>query len=238
MTDIKSSIVPTDVTGLQIYLDAYDYSTITFGAGTEMATWINKIKGVYTFTQAVAANRPNYTRSNAIDGTPSITMTVGDYFDINNDNLFDLPFTLFMVASFDDVTSGDTIIHRGALAVDDGAFVLETNNNIACGWETNPPLGAQTVGISGISNNKFYIITVRGVDTSTAGYINVNISSSDNTVSTLSGYPGATALTAEFGKFEGESKAFLLYNTEVSLANRRGIQQFLSKYYNAQLGVL
>lgn len=48
---------PTDITGLQVWLDASDATTFTFGTGTQVATWTSKVNS-HSFAQATSGNQP------------------------------------------------------------------------------------------------------------------------------------------------------------------------------------
>ena len=165
-------------------------------------------------------------------------MSVTHYFDINDDNFFDLPFTLFMVASFANIASGNTIMHRGSLPLDDGAFTTWTNSDIGCGWQTNPPLGAVTTSVLGVSSNKFYIITINASDTASLGYMNVNTLSEDPTESTLAGYPAATALTARIGESIFDLCEILHYSGTLTALQKKETQKYLAYKWKAILGSL
>jgi hypothetical protein len=67
---VGSVISPSDVTGLKLWLDADDNSTITLD-GTAVTTWESKDADARTFSQATASLQPSLV-SNELNGKPAV----------------------------------------------------------------------------------------------------------------------------------------------------------------------
>lgn len=134
---LRTTFTPRIFSGLQLWLDAADSSTL-FDATTggslpanngSVARWMDKSPNAFDFTQGTANNRPvrKVQHLNGLDGV---------YFDGSNDclykaaNVFDTTVTLLAVAAFDNNNSRRAICD---LNTQDGAnfrhFVLEQSNN-------------------------------------------------------------------------------------------------------------
>jgi hypothetical protein len=64
------TFVPTQIPGCQLWFDAADTSTFTFGSGTAISEWREKSSNAYSVIQATAGNRPSLTitAQNALPG--------------------------------------------------------------------------------------------------------------------------------------------------------------------------
>ena len=65
------SFVPTQIPGCQLWFDAADTTTFTFGSGTAVSEWRDKSSNAYSVIQATAGSRPSLT-SNAQNFLPGI----------------------------------------------------------------------------------------------------------------------------------------------------------------------
>ncbi len=92
---------------LKIWLDPSDISTITFGAGVNVASYLDKASGV-AFAQGTPGNQPDY-QAVGINGLGSIS-----FVSANNDRslsaaapyIFDGPFSIFFVFQPASVSTG------------------------------------------------------------------------------------------------------------------------------------
>ena len=55
---ITQSFVPTQIPGCQLWFDAADLTTISFGTGTNITQWRDKSSNAYTVGQATTLNQP------------------------------------------------------------------------------------------------------------------------------------------------------------------------------------
>jgi sugar lactone lactonase YvrE len=67
----------SNISGLQMWLDASDSSTVTLN-GSTVSYWRDKSSNVYSVSHPTAANQPTYT-SNLLNGLPGIQLTVGKF---------------------------------------------------------------------------------------------------------------------------------------------------------------
>lgn len=138
---LRTTFSPRRFSGLQLWLDAADTSTLfdaTSGGSLPannggVARWVDKGPNAFAFTQGTANNRParKTQQLNGLDGI---------YFDGSNDclycnaNVFDTTVSLMAVAAFDNNTSRRAVVDLNTV---DGSFfrnfTLEQNTGSTAG---------------------------------------------------------------------------------------------------------
>jgi hypothetical protein len=115
----SSGFTPSSMTGLQVWLDATDASTFTFGTGSQVATWTDKSSNAYVFTRTASTA---VQRNSTINGVTAVDMsgTGGGVTKTSVDvrSMVDqTSFTdcmIFTVVELDDADNGQTFIHLGS----------------------------------------------------------------------------------------------------------------------------
>jgi hypothetical protein len=80
ITAIRSGVwTPAELTGLALWLDAADSSTITLN-GTDVSQWDDKSSNGYNVSNANAATQPTYLAT-GFNGKPTLQVTGGDFLD-------------------------------------------------------------------------------------------------------------------------------------------------------------
>jgi hypothetical protein len=89
-SEVRAAFAPTDITGLQLWLDANDVNGDGIAnnpsSGTAVSSWVDKSGQVHNASQATAANQPSV--QNSVIGGQSVMRFVGTAaFDANQDFL-------------------------------------------------------------------------------------------------------------------------------------------------------
>lgn len=115
LRDVLVGFLPTDLTGLQLWLDAADTSTIT-ESGNAVSQWDDKSGNGFDVTQVVGANQPE-TMVSTIGGLNALKFD-GDDDVLNNTSFIDFStITIFVIAEYEaggDVNQALVDINSGA----------------------------------------------------------------------------------------------------------------------------
>jgi hypothetical protein len=102
-----TSFAPTDIAGLQLWLDASDASSFTFSSGSVVSQWNDKSGNSRHMSQSTVANQPS--RSGTQNGRSTVVFDgSNDYmtFDAGSDAIDISPWTWFAVVK--DTSSGNS----------------------------------------------------------------------------------------------------------------------------------
>ena len=80
-SNIYHLFIPSDVSNLALWLDAYYTAGITFGTGSNVAAIASRV-GSLSFAQATAANQPTHSATGR-NSKPAFIMTTGKVMDLN-----------------------------------------------------------------------------------------------------------------------------------------------------------
>lgn len=114
---------PSDLSGLQLWLDASDASTITDAGGGAVSQWSDKSGNAHHFTQPVAGNRPT-TGTRTQNGLNVIDFVRASAQFLDGGDVLDLganAFSIFGVVKFDDTTSS-TLWGKHLVGTTDGRY--------------------------------------------------------------------------------------------------------------------
>jgi hypothetical protein len=76
---------PATISGLSLWFDAADTTTVTLN-GTTVSAWADKSSNAYNVSQATAANQPTYTQ-NLLNGLPGVVAGGSAVFQLSNANV-------------------------------------------------------------------------------------------------------------------------------------------------------
>ena len=215
---------PNDVTGCQLWLDAADSSTITFGTGSSVASWRDKANS-YAVANSSAAYQPVYSEGTIrFNGVTSIS-----YLDIPTLTIGSSTFSIFFV-----IRNTSTTTEPGNAWAPHFFWPLSGSGFLSInGWiDTN---------IQGINNNirytllknQYYVISYTFGVTSNFEQLYVN-GTSVGTYQKSSAYAsslyriGAINSTNTQASFDGNIGEILVYNTALANSERQQIEWYLA----------
>jgi len=225
------AFAPTDIAGLQLWLDANDAATITQASGA-VSQWNDKSGNTRHFTQATGANQP-------ITGTRTINGKNALDFDGTNDALVNASMfalgnassTTFCVAFTDTNTAQQSLWAFGSS--DDLAFIYDNTRKLY----RNADVGATP--FRGESPNSTAVDTLSHINfTRKNGATSYNMAHDGSPLLGLNG--GVSAITStsivlgnqtagsSFRAFNGCIAEFIVYDTDLSTANRNLVGNYLA----------
>jgi len=161
------TFAPTDIAGLQLWLDASDASTITESSGS-VSQWDDKSGNGNHVSQGTAADQPT-TGVRTINGLNVLDTDVGDYLtrDITN---IPVPYTVFIVSQLD--TTGSL-----AFVGISGVSVPGSGDSVAIGANStnfymfagdallSVPVDTSVHVLTGLVNGASSVLAVDGAET-------------------------------------------------------------------------
>jgi|GEM_PF-2655655 len=240
----QSTTTPNTISGLQLWLDADDTSTLFTGSncstgsnpanGASIGCWIDKSGNSKNATQSTAANRPNYITGVQNDNSALAFNGSTDYFQLP-DNVIangNIPYTIFITAMQNATTNligyPNGLLNLGVILANNQSLIAKIlpGDGIFDSWCSNDISGSQNVSILNP-----YIFTLR-YDTSTGrnDYMNgIQVASSANTnrngVNNGQGQVGLVYTTQEY--LYGNMYEILVYNTTLSTSQRQSVERYL-----------
>lgn len=231
---VAAPFTPTSISGLRVWLDATDPTTINAGSpvdGDHIATWTDKSSNAFSFAQGTDALRPIY-KTNIVNGK-SIARASSSLIGANIGA--DLTtFTLFAVVNVTTFRQFDAILSSNTQGAGQMTLELGATSQFDC-WKTgtgafmSTGLGSAPTGTwlrlcvtyaSGAGT--FYINNVSAATTNTAGLFieSANCNLFDD---------GA----AGFTNWRGDCAMVLIYDSVLSAANLLNVDN----YIKTQLGL-
>lgn len=152
---------PDDITGLKLWLDAQDGTTITFGTGSNVQDWVDKAPGAtLTFQQLIGSRQPLAVQ---INGRQMIEFDGVDEYISHPDNArydFAGDFELHVVYRTADTDRGDMIAKGSAIRwhirvnnqapTDDLTAAIDDDTTAAIIEDTSENWNDDTVRIAGM----------------------------------------------------------------------------------------
>ena len=227
----SSLFTPLEIPGCQLWLDAADSSTITYGTGSSVASWRDKANG-YAVANSSAAYRPIYSQ-----GTIRFTGTTNpSYLDIPTLTIGSSAFSIFFVMQNTGPASGNASApHFFWPLSGNGSGALSMT-----GWLSTNIQGINANIISTLLKNQYYIISYTfGVTTNFEQLYANGISI--GTYQKSSGYSaslyrlGGIDSSLNALSFDGNIGEMLVYNTALTTSQRQRIEGYLSQKWG--LGV-
>ena len=222
---------PTDISGLQLWLDANDTNTITLNAGTTVSSWNDKSGNGYHASQSTATNQPTYTYS-ALNSKNVVRFDGGDE-----------------LTALDSVVTGST-----------NRTVFVVFNSTGGGTRYGVTLGdststGQSFGISqeiGVRVNSGYRTWTTAVD-STHAIVTIVLDGTSTT--DLSAWKNGSSLTTNLtsartlntaagfivgngtagGELSGDVAEIIVYNSALSTSDRESVESYLSSKWGIAL---
>jgi len=245
-----ASFSPLDVSGLQLWLDASDASTITESSGS-VSQWDDKSGNGNHVTQGTAANQPT-TGTQTINSLNALDFDGGDWL-LSSGNLGvsnSTNFSVFAVAILDSDDKYTTIFGTGnfGLSQQAAAFQVATNPSISSTrqmatdiWnpagmvaDTSITLGTEYVfsylvhpWSSARSGSEFFL---NGANDGAATYGTVNPFLVDGPA-----FIGAFGPTLTSSRWNGQIAEVLVYDSALSTADREAVEAYLADKWGITL---
>lgn len=215
---------PTDIAGLQLWLDAADAATFTFSSGTVVSQWNDKSGNTRHVAQGTVARQPDRSGSQNSKAT-----VVFDGAGVNADGLASAPITLaqavtvFMVLKYDDADTNN----RQALGNGNTTPTIYTTGGI---WA----IYAGTNLSSGVSDdaNYHYMTAVFDGGSSSLRKDGTQIASGNigangwSTKRIPIGYDGPDA--SDGSAWDGAIGEVIIYSTSLGTTDRNSVEAYLA----------
>jgi len=222
--------LPSLITGNQLWLDAADISTITYGTGSSVASWRDKING-YAVANSSPAYQPVYSQ-----GTIRFNGTISpSYLDIPTLTIGSSTFSIFFVIQNTGPASGNAYApHFFWPLSGNGSGALSITS-----WINTNIQGVNANISSTLLKNQYYVISYTfGVTTNFEQLYANGIS--------IGTYQNSSAYTASLYRlgtidssqsvtlFDGNIGEMLVYNAAVTLSQRQKIEGYLAHKWKIQ----
>jgi hypothetical protein len=229
----KSSILavvgfaPTNYSGLKLWLDASDTSTITLN-GSDVSQWDDKSGTGNHATQGTAANQPEYVTS-AQNGLNGVRFDGVAEHMVTTNTLTTTDETVVIVANYDSGATGD----RSPLGADIQGYSLRDRGGtmewIVTGFtegvdalrNTTPDWGTTATVVTGFRSQTDNIMTLRkdGTQSETTTHTGGNLSGVKMTIGTRS---------AALELWQGDILEIVQYSTRLTLAQILVLESYMS----------
>lgn len=241
---------PTDIAGLQLWLDATTglFDATSGGSavttdGSSVARWEDQSGNSYHFDQATSNNRPVLKTS--IQNSKNVIRFDGlnDLMLGSNSLKFKPPVSMFCVVSKRGGSDYQGIYTAGVLAIVNGYGILISNTGDNSGAFTSQ----YRIGNTNISTN-YYTATLPSTNTffigsatidSSTNKVFFNDSTEDSISHTVDTTPNQNVYIGardNFGSplfyFNGDMAEVLVYNTALSTTNRESVRDYLDTKWN------
>lgn len=230
--NLWANFVPTQVSGLEIWLDASEGTNMYKSETNKVAIWQDKVNG-YAFSNLDAGEQPTF-ETNVQNGYGALKFDGGDYLHWNDVVTQDDTASYFIVAKT--TTTGNQAIYyaTGGKILFIGAGVGSGNNSFTALFGDGSSWNTSSTALSPNRSlgNDFHVlgITNTGAD-STAGcqpthdgeeYTTVNGDHINFSSVNIGAYPDGSV------GWTGYICEILVYNTNVSSTNRKKIEGWLA----------
>jgi hypothetical protein len=214
---------PSDIAGLDLWIDVSDASTITFGTGTDVAQIDDKSGNGYHFTQATGAAQPprdgtqNSLATLQFDGVNHfIASSTGFTFHAHPRTVF---FAGKRVSGYTNIATGPDAAPGIALHGTTGIILLDKQN-----------VANLYSGGTGVATNTFFVFSMTFTTTSASAWIDGVADQTDGYGTTFTGGSqiawGAGRPDGSF-KGGGEAGELLIYDTVLSAGDREDVETYL-----------
>ena len=229
-----ATITPADISGLQLWLDGSDTSTITQSAGA-VSQWNDKSGNGFHFTQATGANQP-LTAADTINGRNVIKFDgAGDYLANTDAGLMTIgqtANTLIIVFKFNVVPTGGQRIVAGS---QDGlstkwGFLRHPTSLKMQGVNYDYSGSSSTGSVAGDNVNPAKMqLTYDGISSITVKYNGVtDTGAGKNTLTHTSIKLGISPSAVSTESLNGSIAEIIAYNKALSAGEQSSIDNYLS----------
>lgn len=236
LTILGSPFTPRSVTGLRVWLDASDASTINSGTpvdGDHISTWTDKSTNAYSFAQGTDALRPIYKTN--IQNSLSIARGSSSLIGANIGT--DLTaMSVFFVINFTTLRQFDAIISSNTQATGQMNIEIGAGPSQLDVYDTN--VGAKmATGTSTVATSTWYVCEVEYDQATPLGTFYIG-NVSKNTTNQASMYLEATNLNifddgaGGFTNLRADIGEIVIYSNVVSSANRTLVYNYLKTKWN------
>lgn len=216
---------PTSISGCQLWLDAADSSTITYGTGSNVASWKDKINN-YAVANSTAAYQPVYSQGSIrFNG-----ITSPSYLDIPTLTIGSSAFSIFIVIKNTGPASGNASApHFFWPLSGNGSGALSMN-----GWIATNIQGLNTNISYALSKNQYYVLSYTFGVTSNFEELYAN-GTSIGTYQKGSAYVASLYRlgTIDSGQstlsFDGNIGEILVFSTSLGITNRQNVEGYLAQ---------
>ena len=229
---------PSSISGLELWLDADDSSTITLN-GSTVSQWDDKSGNNYHVTQSTASYQPTYNTAQ-LNGKNVVT------FDGNDDHILndsvasvasgnDVPITMFVVFKQLSLGNNEYGVVFGSSSSIQPLFCMMTNSSqLAAQQRTDA--GTLTAAYSSVSSTSAY--RVQSIVLSSS---NLTVFNNGTSVASSSFSPAQTTLNTftlgtwrRSGSMNGiaflrcDMAEVIIYNSALSTSDRESVESYLS----------
>ena len=227
-TTTTVTYLPTSIASCQLWLDAADSSTITYGTGTSVASWRDKVNN-YAVANSSAAYRPIYSQGTIrFDG-----VTSPSYLDIPTLTIGSSAFSIFLVIQNTGPASGNAYApHFFWPLSGNGSGALSMT-----GWLSTNIQGVNANITSTLLKNQYYLISYTFGVTANFEQVYAN-GTSIGTYSKGSAYASSlyrigTIDSSQSGlSFDGNIGEILVFNTALTTTQRQEIESYLAQKWS------
>jgi hypothetical protein len=206
--------------GLALWLDAADSSTLTFSSGSNISTWRDKATGI----SCVASNSPTLV-VNSQNGLPVVNFvgTSTQFFTAVRASGFPSVKTYFMVYSNSLSNVGQTLLGGSVFTQQGGGTTFQDES----GYTSGTP-AFQTGG-------SYRIVSSLPIATAASPSLNGSVFMNGSQISLISSsgnyVPSGTTIYIGTGNqpYTGTIAEFILFNTALTTSQRQGVETYLAR---------
>jgi hypothetical protein len=206
--------------GLALWLDAADSSTISFSSGSNISTWRDKATGI----SCVASNSPTLV-VNSQNGLPVVNFvgTSTQFFTAVRASGFPSVKTYFMVYSNSLSNVGQTLLGGSVFTQQGGGTTFQDES----GYTSGTP-AFQTGG-------SYRIVSSLPIATAASPSLNGSVFMNGSQISLISSsgnyVPSGTTIYIGTGNqpYTGTIAEFILFNTALTTSQRQGVETYLAR---------
>lgn len=220
LSNQSRAFVPTDISGLALWLDASDAASLTLDGSNNVSQWSDKSGNARNVTQSNFFRRPSYTAASQINGVNVVKFDGTDDLLTAYFTSIPQPATVFVVARFGSLT-GFRVLYDSLSTNPHGMYTSGTVLVLEAGSSLNINGGTVTVNAS---------LLASGVYNSTSSILRLN------RTQIASGNAGAFALTngISFGAnrngsapFQGDIAEFAYYSRVLTAGEITQVEDYL-----------
>ena len=224
---------PTQISGLQLWLDAYDSSTFTL-SGTAVTQWNDKSGLSNNATQSSAGNRPNY---NSVNRNVSFTPTSAQFLNLPNSTLptGNTSYAYFIVCAWAQAADGLGVIGGGNYGNTNQVFALRSfggsrqMRNYWWGNDLDTGTNAYDVNVPLIVECTYTAGGARAILTNGTQLVTDNPGARNQAV-------GNNTVAKTFGGeyMNGTISEIIVYNGALTVAQRQQVEGYLAWKWGLQ----
>lgn len=239
-------VTPASVSGLRAWLDS-TYGLFQDNLGTTPATadgdavgyWTDRSGNTYHATQATGTAKPTL-KLNIQNGQPVLRFDGGDSLAFPNDNLLDLPITVFLALKVNGASGFRYYLARQNAATNGGvAFYADTANHA---MQVIDAASAYPTVVRTNAANAFDVLIAQAAEGDKA-YMGRNTTSLTASTDTITSFSNAVAFNATIGRMptsaanflDGDYGLILIYDSKLGATNLSAVAAYVGTKYGVTI---